>query len=159
MIQDDTTYDLLVQGTRQRTVHYGCGIHHRWPPAMARSRPDRDIRVSRRDRCRCSEVRLQIAQLGPDITHVVQAYERDDRRRLRRQALGEAGLFSTTCDRALVDWRQARALAGVDVSAVDMEIARRILADPTAWGAVGSAMRRRLWVDEVLEDGENYVLH
>lgn len=88
----------------------------------------------------------------------MQAWYRDERRLVRRQALGDAGLFSTMSDRALVELRQARALAGIDVSEYDVEITRRILADPSGWGAVASVMRRRGWVDEVLNEGENYVL-
>lgn len=95
-------------------------------------------------------------QFGDEM---MQEYDRDLRRRVRRQALGETGLFSTTPDRALVELRQARALAGIDVSEYDVEITRRILADPSAWGQVGSAMRSRGWVDEVLSDRENYILH
>lgn len=73
--------------------------------------------------------------------------------------MGECGAFSTTSSRALVEMRQARALAGLDVSDYDMEIARRILSDPSAWGAVGSVMREQGWVNEVIDDVEDYVLH
>ncbi|KAF2450637.1 hypothetical protein P171DRAFT_426969 [Karstenula rhodostoma CBS 690.94] len=158
----DTTYDLITQSAAP-SVHYGRGTRNRWPPARYRYHPDREIPLSCQDACRCSSFRIEVAihrlpifSFDPDV---MEARCRDERRRVRRQALGDAGLFSTMSDRALVEFRQARALAGVDVSEYDVEITRRILADPSGWGRVGSVMRRRGWVDEVLDDGENYVLH
>ncbi|OAG01192.1 uncharacterized protein CC84DRAFT_279875 [Paraphaeosphaeria sporulosa] len=161
MSQDDNTYDLIVQGPTARSVHYGRGFRIRWPAARVRYRIDRDIPLSPEDTCRCvlfrTEYNRRFVQTL-DWHDWMQNRIRCERRRTRRQALGETGLFSTIPDHALVELRQGRALAGVDVSEYDVEITRRILEDPSGWGAVGSALRNRLWVDEVLEDGGNYVL-
>ena len=86
-----------------------------------------------------------------------QDFAADHRHRIRRRILGESG-FSTTPNAELVEMRQTRALAGLDVSEYDVEITRRILADPSGWGDVGRSMRRRGWVDEVISDGEDYML-
>ncbi|KAL5417746.1 hypothetical protein PMIN03_001445 [Paraphaeosphaeria minitans] len=162
MSQDDNSYDLMVQGSAARSVHYGRGFRNRWPAARVRYRSDRDIPLSRDDTCRCILFRTEFARhIAPSLEwyDFMQTRIRDERRRTRRQALGETGLFSTIPDRILVELRQARALAGIDVSVFDVEITRRILADPSGWGAVGSALRNRGWVDEVLDDGDNYVFH
>lgn len=49
----------------------------------------------------------------------------------------------TLTDRQLVELRQARALAGLDNSELDEEIARRVIQDPQAWGWVGREMVTR----------------
>lgn len=85
-------------------------------------------------------------------------YREDHENAIRRQVFAHSE-FGTTADRYLVEMRQGRALIGLDTSGYDVEIARRILADSEAWGPVGEAMRRRGWVDEVVVDGEDYVLH
>jgi hypothetical protein len=154
----------MVQDSRTQSVRYGRGVRNRWDPTFeGRSyRPARAVPLSCQDACRCDDFFFEVAPYvllrSNGGVQTVQRYHREERRRARVQALGDAGLFSTTTDRDLVGVRQARALAGIDVSEYDVEITRRILADPTGWAWVGSAMRRRGWVDEVIDDGENYVL-
>jgi hypothetical protein len=165
MVQENT-YDLMVQETRAQSVHYGRGVHNRWETTFQLRppyRPAREIPLSRQDACRCDdhcfEVAPHVLLRSENGSRVIQQYHREERRRVRVQALGDTGHFSTTTHRNLVEVRQARALAGIDVSEYDVEITRRILEDPAGWGRVGSAMRRRGWVDEVIEDGESYALH
>jgi hypothetical protein len=43
-------------------------------------------------------------------------------------------------DMRLVEMRQARALAGLDTSEMDVEIAERVIANPAAWGRIGQYM-------------------
>ncbi|KAF2028559.1 hypothetical protein EK21DRAFT_90532 [Setomelanomma holmii] len=56
----------------------------------------------------------------------------------------------------LLEYRQARALAGLDTTGTDEEITRRILSEPNAWGELGYLLARRdirrdLGVQEWLE--------
>ena len=85
-------------------------------------------------------------------------YEREHRLWVRSRVLGGSN-FGTTSNRQLVELRQTRALVGLDVSEYDVEIARRVLANPGRWGSLGWAMRSRGWVEEVINDGEDYVLY
>jgi hypothetical protein len=56
----------------------------------------------------------------------------------------------------LVEMRQARALAGLDTSELDVEIAERVMENPAAWGRIGQYMTL-LRVHATLESGHGLV--
>lgn len=60
-----------------------------------------------------------------------------------------AGAFANLTDRGLIETRQAQALARLDTSILDAEIARRVLGTPRAWGWVGTQMIMRGWIDDM----------
>lgn len=174
----DDAYDLLTQNdpphlrptslgarmpSRVQGINYAMGASHRLPSSrfVPGYGPAREAPLSSADACRCDHFAYEHAinilhQRGDFAT--LQLYEHEHRRRIRSRVVSESD-FPTASNRQLVEMRQTRALAGLDVSAYDVEIARRVLANPGRWGAVGRAMRRRGWVDEVIEDGEDYILH
>lgn len=160
----DATVPQHLQGRRLGPrVRYDVGISRRWPRANMRPayRPRREIPLSSRDACGCYHFDYEHAPhriLANHLDDLMQMYREDGENRIRRQVFAHSG-FGTTSDRQLVEMRQARALVGLNTSEHDVEIARRVLTDPQGWGTVGEAMRRRGWVDEVVTDGENYVLH
>jgi hypothetical protein len=45
----------------------------------------------------------------------------------------------------LIEVRQARALAGLDTSALDFEITRRALDNPSSWGEIGACLFYQGW--------------
>jgi hypothetical protein len=47
----------------------------------------------------------------------------------------------------LIEMRQARALAGLDISEMDAEITSRILSNPHAWGLLGALVVDRVSAD------------
>jgi hypothetical protein len=51
--------------------------------------------------------------------------------------------------RRLVETRQARAMAGLDTSELDVEITRRVLNEPRLWGQIGTELAVRGWVDDM----------
>ncbi|KAJ4292813.1 hypothetical protein N0V90_009476 [Kalmusia sp. IMI 367209] len=160
-VLDDETYDLFSQGSRPPQFRYAQGIARRLPPSRFRSayRPAREIPLSCRDACRCPHYLFENnPRRFQHETGMLNEYHLEARYRNRRQALGEAGLFSTTSSLGLVEMRQARAMTGLDTSEYDVEIARRVLMDPQAFGRLGVAMRREGWVNEVVMESENYVL-
>lgn len=171
----DDTYDLLTRNIRDPAsplypsrggqygmrVRYDAGISNRWPHPnmMPPYRPSREAPLSSADACNCRHFEYEHAphRLHPGY-EMARIYREDHENGIRRRVFSESG-FGTTSDRQLVEMRQTRALAGLDVSEYDAEIARRVLADPEAWGALGAAMRQMGWVDEVINQGEDYVLH
>jgi hypothetical protein len=56
----------------------------------------------------------------------------------------------------LVELRQARALAGLDTSEMDVEIAERVIENPAAWGRIGQYMTL-LRLRATLESGHGLV--
>lgn len=86
-------------------------------------------------------------------------YTREIRYRNRLRALGEVGAFGNIPSYQLVEIRQVRSMAGLSTEDYDVEITRRVLCDPQAFGRLGQIMRRQGWVDDAIREGENYVLH
>ncbi|KAH9883067.1 hypothetical protein J1614_000435 [Plenodomus biglobosus] len=85
------------------------------------------------------------------ITQGRQSPRRDANARSGPRREGARPLYSSNThltDQGLVEMRQARALAGLDTGELDIEITRRILHDPRAWGWVGTALAARGWVDD-----------
>lgn len=114
--------------------------------------------------CRCEHFNYEHAPHRLDDPafhnlHSASSYVQANRDRVRRQALGGMGPFGSMSNRELVETRQARSLAGLDVSEYDRDITRRILADPSAWGRIGSVMRSQGYDEEVFRLGRDYRLH
>ncbi|KAF1966640.1 hypothetical protein BU23DRAFT_314577 [Bimuria novae-zelandiae CBS 107.79] len=156
-VYNDSTYGVLTQSTHHTPqVYYGIGAWRRGvPPHPERTyRPPREIPLSSADACRCNHYAYEhaIHRIHDNYGAPQRTYNTIHRYRVRRHIF-RTSAFSRATDRQLVEMRQARALAGLDVSGYDVEITSRILADPAAWGIVGREMRRRGWVDDVITEG------
>lgn len=164
---NDNTYHVLTQGRDHRRVRYGPRTYNS-SELRCSYHEEREIPLSHQGYCRCHDFLFEHAYhiLARSLFHDprghpgrLRRYQNQVSHLARRRALGDPRELDAWNNTNLIDMRRARAVAGLDTSQYDEEIARRVLEDPHGWGWLGRVMIEQGWELEVLQDGRNYVLH
>jgi hypothetical protein len=151
-------FELMTESRPTGRRRYGAGFPRRQESHYnPQYRPAREIPLTSREACRCADFTYHVAPWLLDNERL-RSYREDFMEHQRAQALGRTGQLDYLDDRNLVERRQARDLAGLDVSELDFEISRRVLEKPGGWGWIGEVLSATGWVGAVAQEGAGYRL-